>query len=411
MKRGLAKNMKIGLVLSQPFAHSVGTDVRIRGLLEGLSKLGVEVHIITPFMDNISISQRRVFIHRLPLLSTRLGISNLIHELSRRFLNNPLLFKNIIRRKSLLSKNASSLGRNVYKISRKLDLDIVQAEQQIASLACIEIREKLDLPVVADFHGIWAEEMVASGVIEQRSDGYKVLLSIEKEIARGADAVTVVSEEMKTYIENSFGVPETRVVLIPNASFPRVEKAKIVKHPSKVVHAGTLHPWENVELFVYSIPFVLKRRPSAKFFLSRKGVKLKRIMRLASELGISPEFTWFPNSRDFFYFLESCDVGVISSTAHVARKMAYPAKLYDYLSVGLPVVANDVGAWTKIIKENRVGVVTDNDPEAFAEGILELLENPELIHECGERGIELVRQEFNYYRSAERLVSLYKRLV
>jgi len=47
--------MKVGFVLSQPFGHSIGTDVRIRGLVEGLSKLGVEVHIITPFVDDSSM--------------------------------------------------------------------------------------------------------------------------------------------------------------------------------------------------------------------------------------------------------------------------------------------------------------------------------------------------------------------
>jgi len=155
----------------------------------------------------------------------------------------------------------------------------------------------------------------------------------------------------------------------------------------------------------------LKRYPSARFYLTRKGAKLRKIRRLALKLGVFPEFTWFSSSEDFFHFLESCDIGVISSTTNIARMMAYPQKFYDYLSAGLPVVANDIGAWTKIIKENRVGVVTDNDPEAFAEGILELLENPKLIHEYGQRGIELVRQELNYYRSAEKLVSLYKRLV
>lgn len=403
--------MKVGFVLSQPFGHSIGTDVRIRGLVEGLSKLGVEVHIITPFVDDSSMSRRHIFVHRSPSLFTRLRISNLTYRLSKKFLNNPSLCKNIVCRKSLLLKNANSIGENVYKIVRKLNLDIVQAEQQIASLACINIRKKLDVPVVADFHGIWAEEMVASGVIEHGDDCYKVLFGLEQEIACCADAVTVVSEEMKSYIENSSGNSGNKVVLIPNATFPRAKSAKIVEHPSKVIHSGTLHPWENVELFVQGMPFVLKRYPSARFYLTRKGAKLRKIRRLALELGVFPEFTWFSSSKDFFCFLESCDVGVISSTTNIARIMGYPQKLYDYLSVGLPVVANDIGGWTKIIKENRVGVVVDNDPKAFATGILELLENPKLIHECGQRGIELVRQKLNYYKSAEKLLSLYKHLV
>jgi glycosyltransferase involved in cell wall biosynthesis len=56
-----------------------------------------------------------------------------------------------------------------------------------------------------------------------------------------------------------------------------------------------------------------------------------------------------------------------------------------------------------------VGVVTDSTPEGFAEGILKLLENPKLLNECGRRGIELVTQELNYYKSAEKLLDLYKR--
>jgi len=402
--------MKVGFVLSQPFGYSLGTDVRIRGLVEGLSKLGVEVHIITPFVDDFSLPQRRIFVHKSPSLFTKLGISNLAYRLSKKLLNNPSLCKSIVCRKSLLLKSANSIGEDVYKIIRKLNLDIVQAEQQIASLACINIRKKINVPVVADFHGIWAEEMVASGVMKYGEDCYKVLCNIEQEIACCADAVTVVSEEMKSYIENYSGNSGNRVVLIPNATFPRVKSAKVVERPSKVMHMGTLHRWENVELFVRSIPFVLQQYGSAKFYLTRKGENLKKIRHLASELRISPEFKWFSSSRFFFEFLKSCDIGVISSTTNKARMMAYPQKLYDYLSVGLPIVANEIGAWTKIIKENRVGIVTDNNPKAFANGILEFLQNPKLIHECGQRGIDLVRRDLNYCKSAERLLDVYGHL-
>ncbi len=402
--------MKVGFVLSQPFGQSIGTDIRVCGLLEGLSFLDAEVHVITPFVENSSSSrQDNVSVHRVSSISTRLKIHNLTYELSKRFMTNPFLFKRVFCRKSLLLRYVLSL-EGIYKVVNKLDLDILQAEQQLASVACIRIGKKLRLPVVADFHGIWAEEMVASNLINYDDACYRTLFELEQEIACSADAVTVVSEEMEDYVENSFGASNDKVVLIPNAAFPRVENAKVVENPSKVIHSGTLHPWENVELFAKAMPFVLKRYSSARFYLTRKGAKLNKIRRLAHGLGVFPQFIWFDRGSDFFEFLKSCDVGVISSTNHIARKMAYPAKLYDYLSVGLPIVANDVGAWTKIIRENMVGVVTSNNPEAFAEGILELLEDPRLLYECGQRGIDLVKHELNYYKSAEKLLDLYKRL-
>jgi len=234
---------------------------------------------------------------------------------------------------------------------------------------------------------------------------------LEREIACSADVVTVVSDEMKGYAEKSFGVSSNSAVIVPNAAFLRVDKAKFTESPTKVIHSGTLHPWENSELFVEAMPWVLKRYPSAKFFFTRKGAKLNKIIDLAKSLRVSPKFVWFESGGDFLEFLKSCDIGVISSTTHLARKMAYPAKLYDYLSVGLPVVANDVGAWTNIIRKYKVGVVTDNDPEAFSKGILELLENPILLHECAGRGIELVKNELNYDKTAGILHSVYERLL
>lgn len=402
--------MKVGFVLSQPFGYSLGTDVRIHGLIGGLCHLGVEVHVITPFAENIHAIGETIPLHRIPSMSTKLKVSDLTYRVSRRLMTNPVIFERVIGKKSFLHRTARSIGKGIENVVNELNLDVLQAEQQVASLACLSTGDKLDMPVVADFHNILAEEMVASGVVEYDDARYRILFHIEKEIACSADAVVVVSEELKNYVEESFGVSADKVVLVPNATFPRVSQAKFVQNPSKVIHSGTLHLWENVELFVQSMPIVLKKRPKAQFYLTRKGAKLKKIMRLSHDLRVSPEFIWFDKENDFHEFLKSCDIGVISSTPHIIRKMGYPAKLYDYLSVGLPIVANDVGGWTKIIRDNRVGIVTANSPEAFASGILEFMENPKLRYECGQRGIELVKRELNYYNSARKLLDLYERL-
>jgi glycosyltransferase involved in cell wall biosynthesis len=404
------QDMKVGFILSQPFGHSLGTDARIRGLIKGLSHLGVEIHIITPFVEDFSNACENIHVHRVSSISAKLNTSNLAYHVSKRFVTNSVVFRKLMCRMPLFHRSARSLGKGVQNVVSRLDLDVLQAEQQVASLAGVTIGKKLGIPIVADFHGIWAEEMVASGVVDYDDACYKTLSNIEGEIAHSADAVVVVSEEMKNYVEKSFDVSASKVAVVPNATFPRVSKAKFVENPSGVIHSGTLHPWENVELFIHAIPLVLKLCPKATFYLTRKGAKLNKIMKLSQSLNVFPEFTWFDSESGFFEFLKSCDIGVISSTTHIARNMAYPAKLYDYLSVGLPIVANDVGSWTKIIKENRVGIVTASSPEAFAGGILELMENPKLLCECGQRGIELVRRELNYYNSARKLLSLYGRL-
>ncbi len=402
--------MKVGFVLSQPFGESMGTDVRVKGLIRGLCSLGVEVHIITPFKEKVPLKEKNLFTHTLPSTSYSLGTANFIYRLSKKSSTSPYIFRNVLCRKSLFSKSASSLGHGIRKIANSLNLDVLQAEQPLASLACSRIHKKLSMPTLADFHNIWAEETVASGVADYADSCYQTLYKIEREIAESTDRVLVVSKEMKEYVEKSYCISNKNVSLIPNAAFAEVENAKSVSHPSKIVHIGTLHPWENVELFIQSMPFVLKEYPEAKFFLTRKGAKLKRIKNLAQSLAVSPEFFWFKDGTDFREFLRSCDIGVISSTSHIVRKMGYPAKLYDYLSMGLPVVANDIGAWTNLIRDKEVGLVVDDSPSGFAAGLLELLQNPDLIHKYGQNGINLVKNELNYYKSAELLLNVYQEL-
>ncbi|MGD0644427.1 MAG: glycosyltransferase [Candidatus Bathyarchaeia archaeon] len=402
--------MKIGFVLSQPFGKSIGTDVRIRGLLEGLSQFGVELHLISPFDEKESFPSANIIVHKVGSSFTNLKISGFTYNVYKKIGNNSFLFRNLLCKKSLITKNARSFGKGVSEIVQRLDLDVLQAEQQIASIACVMNKEKIGIPIVADFHGIWAEEMVASGIIGYNDASYKTLFEIEQEIANSADCVSVVSEEMKNYVESRFMCSNNKVRLIPNAAFLKSDLRMNNKSPSKVIHSGTLHPWENVELFVKSMPFVLDKKPTTEFYLTRKGAKLNKLIKLAQGLKVSPNFIWFENRVQFDKFLPSCDVGVISSTSHIARQMAYPAKLYDYLSVGLPIVVNSIGAWTEIIRQNGLGVVTDSTPQGFAEGLLSLLENPDLLNECGQRGIELVKREMNYYRSAEKLMTLYEQL-
>jgi len=67
--------MKVGFVLSQPFRESMGTDVRVTGLIRGLSSLGVEVHIITPF-KGVSLKGENIFAHTAFKQSRSIGRSN-----------------------------------------------------------------------------------------------------------------------------------------------------------------------------------------------------------------------------------------------------------------------------------------------------------------------------------------------
>lgn len=55
---------------------------------------------------------------------------------------------------------------------------------------------------------------------------------------------------------------------------------------------------------------------------------------------------------------------------------AISVKLYEYMGYGLPIVATDCVEAAKVIRDNGMGVVTQDNPEAFAAGVREILSDP-----------------------------------
>jgi glycosyltransferase involved in cell wall biosynthesis len=398
--------IKIGIVPSHPFHHSLGTDVRLINLVSSLSKLDTEIHFITPFRADALPRGGKIHVHAQTGLSSNSRFNERIYRTTKMLFNRPFWSRNLVCNSFMLDRMAENIATKIHKLVQNLHLDVVLGELEIAAMACIKLRESLKAPIIADIHGTWAEETIASGIVRENSRQANALRKFESEIFHGSDAVIAVSEEARKFFKEFYNVPEDKTTVVPGGAIPRISKAKKVGTPTKVVFSGMITYRENVELLIRSMPLILKEYPSAKFYLTRKGDKAREIMNLAAQMHLTPEFFYYPSQEDFFNFLKDTHIGVLTSTSDIPRKIAYPAKLFDYMSVGLPIVSNDVGGWVRIIKENRLGIVTGNTPEEFAEAILKLLKDPDLIYGCGQRGLELIKTRFNYDISAKILYNL-----
>jgi glycosyltransferase involved in cell wall biosynthesis len=304
---------------------------------------------------------------------------------------------------------ASSFSKGLIAAVRN-DIDIIQGEQEIAATACIGVREELGVPVIASLHNIWPEELVAMGLVEETSKEYDALQEFEQNIVSGSDLVVVVSEDMARYVETRYSSKSGHILVVPPGGRSRVSQIGNRTMPYKIIYAGLVEKRAHPDLFVESMPHVIAERPNVRFFITNRGEELGRIRNLAHKAGVSPEYYWFPRSDEFYKFLASCHVGVVTSSDDLPRRMGPPVKLFDYLSVGLPVVANDIGGWTKIIEHEEIGILTDSDPQSLADGILKLIGNEGLSRRLGEKGLELVKSKLNWDESAKILLHEYARL-
>jgi len=374
--------------------ESPGSFYRPYELAKHLIKMGEEATIYTPFRENLKNSD--VPIHTIPISTPKI-FSNFIYHSMRKLLYNKKLSKIIPYDKILLS-SSKKLEQSLTKMQLN-NFDIFQGEQEVASLAAVNLGRKFDMKIVVDIHNIWPEELVSTGHIKKTSEVFHNLMNIEKYILENSDGIIAVNEFMKEYLISTFNIEKSKIKIIPPGGELLLKlnhKKQFTEKEINVIYAGLVNTREHVDLFVKSIPYVLKQFPQTKFIISERGEDINKIKQLCNSLKINPNFYWFKSRDEARNLIKKCDIGILSSIDDIGRKLGTPLKLLEYMSFGIPIVANDVGSWCKIINDEKIGILTKDEPEDFAQGICNLIKNKETYQIMKKNSIKLLEEKFSW---------------
>ena len=117
-----------------------------------------------------------------------------------------------------------------------------------------------------------------------------------------------------------------------------------------------------------------------------------------------------PHDR-VFSEVQRARIGIIPLPALPKYLNNIPQKLFEYMALGLPVVLSDLPPSRPFVAGNDVGIMVDpNDHLAYAQAIINLLNDPGGCRGMGMRGRQLVEQKYNWEIESEKLMSLVKEL-
>ena len=247
---------------------------------------------------------------------------------------------------------------------------------------------------------------------------HRALMLLERATYALADQVVATNESYRDTAIGRGHVPAGRVTVVRTGPNPdRLRKGQPVdswRNGKRYLCAylGVMGPQDGVDLALQAAGAIVRSgREDVHFVLIGSGDSHDELVLLADELGIADRVTFTGRIPDetVFEILSTADVGLSPDPLNPLNDVSTMNKTMEYMSFELPVVAFD-------LKETRVSAgpaavyAPPNDTDAFANAIVELLDDPEQRAEMGRKGRERVERELAWRHQAPRYVGVYESL-
>ncbi len=231
---------------------------------------------------------------------------------------------------------------------------------------------------------------------------------------RRVDRVVVLTEGLRDYVIGEYGLSADRVMVIPSGTdtdlfglADRTECRRRLGLPADadlIGFIGSFYRYQGLDILIDVLPSVQKRRPQARLLFVGDGEERDPLRIRAERLGLEKFIIWQGRVpyQDVPDWIGAMDVCVAPFRAD--RGETSPVKLFDALSCGRPVVATAIPSLVGMFSDNQgVVLIPPAEPEALAEAIAHVLENPEWAAALGERGRRFVEERYSWATLLRRL--------
>lgn len=247
-------------------------------------------------------------------------------------------------------------------------------------------------------------------------------IEIERRVIRSASAIVASTEHERSALVENYGARADRIAVIPAgvdlAMFSPIDRAAaravLGLHGEVLLFVGRIDPVKGLDTLLEAVA-LLRDRPALTLLVvggTPPGVEPRdadeiHLRQLAGQLGIADRVRWLgPVEQDRLpLYYSAADVAVVPS-----RYESFGLVALEALACGAAVVAARVGGLPTIVHEGQNGLLVPwRAPEAFAERIVQVLDDPALA--AGLRAAARPSmQRYSWAATAARVTTLYQRL-
>lgn len=202
--------------------------------------------------------------------------------------------------------------------------------------------------------------------------------------------VIAISQSVKKSLTKFELVPSKKIfVLLNGIDYQKFNKNAVPKHYSndKPIIIGTvcrLEPQKGLSYLLLAMKIILAKFPETRLEIVGDGSLLGELQDLSKKLSISKSVFFFGKFAEVIPFYNRMDIFVLPSINE-----GFGIVLLEAMASGVPVVATNVDGIKEVVIDGESGIlIPPRSPEAIANAIVKIIENPQLAGDLVEAGFK-----------------------
>lgn len=264
------------------------------------------------------------------------------------------------------------------------------------------------IPVVATFHGavdIGDKERFKKLKFAAINYGAKRIIAVSKNLSLDIIARTPVNRRKLRIIYNGIDINEFNLAHSDNLR----DKFSWSKDTIIIGSLGNIRTAKSYDILLQAAALLRNKNDKLKFVIAGQGhsTLLDKLLKLRTELKLENDVQFLGFTDEPAEFLSNLDIFLLSSTSE-----GFSIATVQAMASGIPVLATKSGGPEEIITHGEDGWLVDvGKANAIADGLEQILSEPELLEKMTTNGKETLRLKFNMEINLSAYGDIYKELI
>jgi glycogen(starch) synthase len=307
-----------------------------------------------------------------------------------------------------------NMQREAATIVKKLGgkIDVFHAHDWLVATVGIGLKHVFRKPLLVTMH---STEIGRRDGLHTNTE--KMIHETEAWLTYEAWKVICCSDYMVSHVKWAFGLPEDKLVMIPNGVNThvyqnyemgncRVFRGKFALPNEKIVlYVGRLVYEKGIHVLINAVPKVLEKI-NAKFLIVGSGYMKEQLLNIVRSMKLEHKvlFMGFVDEQTLLGLQKCADVSVVPSLFEPFGIVALEA-----MAAKSPVVVSDTGGLSEIVEHDVTGFKAyPNNPDSLAWGLTKLLLDENYRNYIIEKAYQKIQEKYDWSKIAQQTKQMYK---